>query len=348
MKSISLFISVLLLSVTVTAKVQHLRLGKGKVIAYEYLQANPSSGTLILLPGVNRALGANDRSVQLLAEQGWNLLMPSLSAHPLSIEGLTATETPYFLYDTSIRAKDFADDISALVSALKIKQAVPVTLSYTSTVGAYLNAEAFPHVIETVPLGKPAEANPEAAKNAELWEGWLKMNPVLGPYWIRQSRDQAYSKHWGAAVDANLRNDADFYGANPRTSDIKSGYVTIARAAEDFDLTKVDYGSDKVTRDFILAGEEKSERLQNQILALKNYLQTGKPARVIVVANAGHVLPSESPSVYSAAITLLAQEAPQAQVSFLIVRKAQEVRQAKWQGEAELKAWMTEALKAAK
>ncbi|ASD64850.1 alpha/beta fold hydrolase [Bdellovibrio bacteriovorus] len=340
MKTIALFISVLLVSLTAAAKVQHLRLGTGKVIAYEHIQTNKNSSTLILLPGVNRALSAGDRSVQLLAEQGWNLLLPSLPAHPLSIEGLSASETPYFLYDSTIRSADFSSDIEQLVAALKIKDAVPVTLSYTSTVGAFLSPKKFPHVIETVPLGIPTETNPDAAKNAELWEGWLKLNPLMAPFWIRQFRDQAYSKHWGAVVDANLSSDPDYYGANPRAGDIKAGYVTIVRAAEDFDLTKVDYKANAVTRDFILAGEENSERLKNQILALKNYLRSGKPVRVIVVANAGHVLPSESPSVYAAAIGLLAQEPASAGVSFMVVRKAQDVHKAQWQGASELEAWM--------
>ncbi|AFY00281.1 alpha/beta hydrolase [Bdellovibrio bacteriovorus] len=345
MKTIALFISVLLVSLTAAAKVQYLRLGSGKVIAYEYIQTNKASSILILLPGVNRALSAGDRSVQLLAEQGWNLLLPSLPAHPLSIEGLSASETPYFLYDSTIRSADFSSDIEQLVAVLKIKDVVPVTLSYTSTVGAFLNPKIFPHVIETVPLGIPTETNPEAAKNAELWEGWLRMNPLMAPYWIRQFRDQAYTKHWGATVDANLASDPEFYGAKPRTADIKTGYVTIARAAEDFDLTKVDYKADAVTRDFILAGEENSERLKNQIQALKNYLRSGKPVRVIVVANAGHVLPSESPSVYAAAIGLLAQEPVSATVSFMVVRKAADVRKAQWQGASALEAWMTEAVK---
>ncbi|WP_050792889.1 alpha/beta fold hydrolase [Bdellovibrio bacteriovorus] len=340
MKKIALFISVLLVSLTAAAKVQHLRLGTGKVIAYEHIQTNKASSTLILLPGVNRSLSADDRSVQLLAEQGWNLLLPSLPAHPLSIEGLSAGETPYFLYDSSLRAVDFASDIEKLVAALKIKQAIPVTLSYTSTVGAYLNPKLFPHVIETVPLGIPTETNPEAARNAQLWENWLRMNPVMAPFWIRQSRDQAYSKHWGAVVDANLARDPDYYGANPRIADIKSGYVTIARAAEDFDLTKVDYKANAVTRDFVLAGQENSERLKNQIVALKNYLRSGKPARVMVVANAGHVLPSESPSVYAAAIGVLAQQPVSAGVSFMVVRKAADVHKAQWQGASELEAWM--------
>lgn len=344
MKTIALFISVLLVSLTAAAKVQHLRLGTGKVIAYEYIQTNKDSSTLILLPGVNRALSADDRSVQLLAEQGWNLLLPSLPAHPLSIAGLSAGETPYFQYDSTIRSGDFATDIEKLVVALKIKDAVPVTLSYTSTVGAFLNPKFFPRVIETVPLGVPTETNPEAAKNAELWEGWLRLNPLMAPFWIRQFRDQAYTKHWAATVDANLSSDPEYYGVNPRTGDIKAGYVTIARAAEDFDLTKVDYKADVVTRDFILAGKENPERLKNQIVALKNYLHTGKPVRVIVVANAGHVLPSDSPSVYAAVIGMLAQESSSG-VSFMVVRKTQDVRKTPWQGASELEAWMNEVMK---
>lgn len=335
-----LFFSVLLVSSFSFAEVQHLRLSRGKVIAFEHIVNKENGGTLILLPGVNRALNSSDRAVRVLSEQGWNILMPSLPAHPLSIGGLDKYETPYFAFDTSVRSKDFAGDIEALVVALGIKKAIPVTLSYSSSVGAYLNPKQFPHVIETVPLGTATEGDPETAKNAELWENWLRLNPFMAPIWIRQFRDSAYASHWGKTVDANLSSDAEFYGANPRVSDIKSGYVTIARAVEDFKFPEWDFKAETRTRDFVFAGKENPERLKNQIQILKNYIASGKPVRVIVVENAGHILPTDNPSVYSSVLGLLASQPRQGSVQFAIVNTVENVKSLRWQDASALENWI--------
>lgn len=338
----SLFLTVLV-PLLATAKVQYLPLGPGKVIAYEHVINHPEGATLIMLPGVNRALGTSDYSIRMLAQAGWNLLLPSLPSHPLSIQGLKKGETPYFTLDSSIRAADFAEDIEKLVSALKVGQAIPVTLSYSSTVGAYLDPQRFPHIIETVPLGIATEGNPEAAKNAEMWESWLRVNPFMAPFWIRQFRDQAYSQHWGRTVDANLASDPDFYGPSPRVADIKAGYVAIARAAEDFDFTEWDFSQEKRTRDFIFAGAEAPERMKNQIKTLRNYLSAGKPVRVVVVEKVGHVLPSEEPTLYSRILSMLASSSRVGVVQFAFIRGLDDVSQVQWRDRAALEQWMSQA-----
>ncbi|WP_415062223.1 alpha/beta hydrolase [Bdellovibrio sp.] len=342
MKKWVLLFSLLFVSSLSLAEIRHLRLGPGKVIAYETIFQKMDAPTLILLPGVNRSLNSSDRSVRMLADLGWNLVMPSLSAHPLSIQGLKSSETPYFVLDNRTRAKEFAKDIEELVAYLGVKKSIPVTLSYSSSVGAFLDPELFPHVIETVPLGTATEANPEAAKNAELWENWLRLNPFMAPIWIRQFRDQAYTTHWSKTVDENLKADPEFYGENPRVSDIKAGYVTIARAVEDFDLTQWKFDSEKRTRDFVFAGKENEERLKNQIEAVKSYLASGKPVRVLVVENAGHILPSDQPRIYASAISLLASQPRQGSVQFAVVRSAESIATLRWQGRAELESWLKE------
>lgn len=335
-----LSLSVLLLSSAVFAKVQYLKLGPGKVMAFEHVIKSADAPTLILLPGVNRSLALGDRSVQLMAAQGWNLLMPSLSAHPLSLRGLGKYEIPHFVTDTRARSKEFAADINALATALKIEKAIPVTLSYSSSIGAYLDPKKFPHVIETVPLGTAMEANPEAAKTAEQWESWLRMNPFMASIWIRQSRDAAYAAHWGKVVEENLQANADFYGPNPRVSDIKSGYVAIARAVEDFNFPQWNFNEDSRTRDFVFAEKEDSERLKNQLAVLKNYIASGKPVRVIVVASAGHVLPSDRPAIYAGAIGLLASQPRMGAVQFAFVDSVENLQTLKWQDQDALSKWL--------
>lgn len=340
LKKCQLFVFVFLLSSIASANFKSLRLGPGKVIAYEHIEHNPDSPTLILLPGVNRALYWGDESVKALSAQGWNLLLPSLPSHPRSIQFLKSTEAPYFSFDKSIRVDDFANDIEVLVEALKINKAIPVTLSYSSSIAAHLNPAKFPHIIETVPLGTATEANPEAAKSAELWESWLRMNPYMAPFWIRESRDTAYSIHWGQTVDANLKSDPTFYGENPRVSDIKRGYVTIARAVEDFDFTKWNFAVEERTRDFVFGEKENPDRLKNQIEVLKNYIASGKPVRVVVVAKSGHILPSDRPDVYSGVVSLLASQPRKGMIQFAFVDSLDALTALSWQDQGALNQWL--------
>ncbi|KYG63313.1 hypothetical protein AZI85_04585 [Bdellovibrio bacteriovorus] len=342
MKTWVLAFAVLLVSAVSVAEVRYLPLGPGKVLAYEYIESSAAAPTLILLPGVNRGLSSNDTSVRLLIKQGWNLLLSSLPAHPKSIQGLKSAETPYFTFNSSIRSPEFAKDITELVHALGIQRAVPVTLSYTSSVGVYLDEKEFPHIIEAVPMAIPTENDPDAAKKAELWESWFKLNPFMAPFWIRQFRDQAYTSHWSQTVDKNLSADNEFYGENPRVADIKNGYVTIARAAEDFNFTKWNFKAERRTRDFVFAEDENPERLKNQVEVLKNYLATEKPVRVILVQNVGHVLPTENPEVYAATLGLLLRQSRKAQTQFAVVSTAKSVESIEWKDRSALEAWIKE------
>lgn len=333
-------VALILASSLAFAKVEYLRLDTGKTIAYEHVINKSEGPTLILLPGVNRALSFDDSSVRVLTEMGWNVLMPSLTAHPLSLQGLKKGESPYFAYNTKIRSKDFAADITVLVHQLKLKNAIPVSLSYTSSVAAYLDPTLFPHVIETVPMGVATEGDPESAKNAALWESWMRWNPFMADIWIRQARDLAYSTFWGRVVDSNLKEDPTVYGENPRVSDIKAGYVTIARAAEDFDFPGWDFQSEVRTRDFVIAENEDAHRLQHQIEVIKKYKATGRPLRVVVVARSGHVLPSDRPRAYSTVISALASQPAVPGVQFSYVDSDQELNALKWQDESGLNKWI--------
>lgn len=342
MKNILVSLFLLFLTTGAFAEVQHLRLGRGKVIAYEHIVRNPQGPTLILLPGVNRSLESSDRAVRLLLEKGWNLLMPSLPAHPQSIAGLDKYETPYFAMNNTIRAKDFAADIEILAAELKVDKAIPITLSYSSSVGAFLNPKVFPHVIETVPLGTAMETDPEAQKNTETWENWLRLNPFMAPFWIRQFRDQAYSTHWSKVVDGNLKNNPDFYGTNPRVGDIKNGYVTIARAVEDFNFPDWDFTAETRTRDFVIAGSENPERLKNQVEVIKKYLASGKPVRVVVVEGAGHIMPTDKPALYVGVLNLLSTQGRQGSVQFAVVKDAETLQTLKWSDGYALERWLRE------
>lgn len=324
------------------AEVQYLRLSQGRVMAYEHLVNNESTkaATLMLLPGVNRALTEKDASVQHLIKQGWNILLPSLTAQPLSIRGLEQFERPYFVSTDKIRVQDFAEDIEALVDSLGLNNVIPVSLSYSSAIAAYLNPETFPHIIETVPLGLAVEGDRQAAAAAELWESWLRLNPFMAPLWIRQSRDTAYKLHWSKIVDSNLLKNPLFYGSAPRVNDIKAGYVTLARATEDFDFTQWNFIEDERTRDFVFAGNEGSERQQNQLLVLQNYLATGKKVRVIVVQGSGHIMPTEHPVLYGAIVGALARKASTELVQFALIDATEDVKSVPWKGRESLESWI--------
>lgn len=334
-----LTLAFLLLSYAAQGEIHHFRWAQGKVMAYEWLGKAHGKKTLLLLPGVNRALSENDRSVQLLLAQGWNILMPSLPSHPASIAGLDKYEVPYFISRSQIRSQDLARDIESLVEELGLKKVIPVSLSYSSSLSAHLSAEKFPYIIDTVPLVVPTEADPRSAALAKQWEDMALLNPFVGPLWVRSFRDQAYYRHWSARVDENLKRDSAFYGDNPRVSDIKAGYVSIARAVEDFDFKKTVFDQNSQIRDFVFAGQEDPVRLQNQIAVLKNYLRSGKPTRVVVVQKAGHVLPTDMPAAYANILMYLSSNRPQ-EVRFLSVNSSSDIAHAEWGDRTALERWM--------
>ena len=340
MKHLLLSLSILFLVPFAQAEVRYLQMGPGKVMAYEWVGTNITRPTLMLLPGVNRALSATDHGVQLLLQQGWNVLLPSLPSHPLSIQGLKANELPYFTFQSHIRAQDYAKDIETLVDTLQVPMIIPISLSYSSSVSAYLNPQKFPRVIDTVPLVIATETNPEIAAQAKRYEDLAMLNPFLGPIWVRSFRDQAYQAHWSPKVDANLAADSTFYGDKPRVSDIKNGYVSIARAVEDFDFSKKDFNEDDQWRDFVFAGREEPLRLKNQVQVLKNYLASGKPCRIVVVLKAGHILPTDMPTAYSQILGLLASTQPLQKVQFAIVNNADDARAIQWMGLEALQRWL--------
>jgi pimeloyl-ACP methyl ester carboxylesterase len=334
---ISVFV---LIAFSVQAEVRYFNLRPGKMMAYEWLKNSEAMPTLILLPGVNRSLSGSDRSVKYLAAQGFNLLLPSLPAHPLSIHGLDKNISPYFLLDGQIRSNEFARDIESLVGYLEIKKAIPVTLSYSSSVGIFMNQSRFSFMIESVPMVDPLEGDAKAAQSTNEWEKWLKLNPMVATFWIRQFRDAAYYSHWGKIVDSNLQRDPHYYGESPRVSDIKFGYVTIARASEEFNLKNWNFHQDHRTHDFILAERENPERLQNQRIVIQNYLSAGKAVRVVVIGNAGHILPTERPEVYAEVLSLLSRQIHKGGVQFARVDSLDDISNLKWQGADALKKWI--------
>lgn len=344
MKNIILFLSLLTLPLSTLADVQFFKPERGQAMAYELIMSDDNSQiTLMLLPGVNRGLMAEDSAVKELKKWGWNILIPSLPSHPLSLQGLDKYE--YASFPSSERVEDYALKMEALVDHLGLQTVIPVSLSYSSSVGASLNPQRFPHVIDTVPLVTAMETSPHLAAYMAQMESLAMLNPFLGPLWVRGFRDQSYRTHWSSTVYQNLSANSQMYGPSPRTSDIIDGYVAIARAVEDFDFAAKDFSQDNQIRDFVLAELEEPLRLEKQLQVLQNYLQTGKPCRVVVVKGAGHVLPSDKPTLYAHVVSGLAHNPAAGPVQFAIVSSAKNAKQIQWGGLRELENWMSSVQK---
>jgi pimeloyl-ACP methyl ester carboxylesterase len=342
MKKIMLSFIALLIPLSLQAEVRYHVFGPGKVMAYEWMGKTKKNPTLILLPGVNRALMSSEPAAQELMKQGWNILLPSLPTHPLSIAGLAVTEVPYFKYDNTSRVQHFAQDISDLVVALKIQNAIPVSLSYSSGISAHLDPQAFPRVIDTVPLVTANETNPAAEAMTNQLKAAASLNPFMGPFWLRATLDQAYTAHWSKTVTSNNASNPGFYGENPRLLDIISGYVAIARAIEDFDFSEKDFSADTQTRDFVIAEQEEPLRLKKQIVVIKNYLQSGKPCRVVVIKNSGHIAPADQPELYMRTVDFLAGTQMRGSFQFKEVQTPSDFKSSAWQGLAEFEAWIAD------
>ncbi len=288
-----------------TAQVQfseskYLRISSGRNVFYKILEGHKNKPTFIFLPGVNRAVPECYSMLKILEDRGYGLVLMATSSHWQSLVGRqTESEKAYFDQNNSVSTLDFTQEIDTLVSFLKIKNPILVSLSYSSGM-----AESSQFLkIHTAPLVTASESNPEAAASAAQWEAALGLNPFFGKIWIRQFRDSNYSNYWSSIVNQTLLIDPKAFGESTKKEEIIRGYQSLSRAIEDFDLRKSQFqnvGGNK----FILGEFESQVRLKGQFEAILK-AATIAPTKVIIVRKALHNVQESQPEGFTTALTHL-------------------------------------------
>lgn len=278
------------LSEVVSARV--LLLSAGRNVDYTFQEVSKDAQTLVFLPGVNRSVPTEYPSLIELKNTGYNILTLATSSHWESLRHLKASETPFYVQKSDLNTADFIEEATAVIEKLKIKNPVLVGLSYSSSMQVY---SKLPQVF-VAPLVKASDTNPLGAAQAAKWESGLALNPVFGQTLIRQYRDMNYRQFWSQRVTQELSRDPKVYSGVTNTQVI-NGYVSISRAAEDFDLTKIDLGISSFENPhiFILGEREQQNRLKGQVQTILQAMKRKQPVQVIFVKGAEHNVPLSEP-----------------------------------------------------
>jgi pimeloyl-ACP methyl ester carboxylesterase len=271
------------------AQQQTLPLSGNRVLAFEASQVDQPGPVFIFLPGIYRGFSSQEEFVKILKKQNTPYVLMHFAEHPDSV-ALTGKETPDF---SKTNADELANEVLVLVRYLKIKQAIPVTLSFSSIVTAHLDPQVFPAVIETSPIGKDTDGlDPAAAAAYEYWRPWLHINPYA-EYWMQQQLRQNWEP-WVTQYSERLPilKQADYHER------AMQGYLALSASAQNFDIREQDFTKGP-RRLFILGEKEDDVRKDLQQQALKIYKQqTGAEPSVILVPGAGHTVPVDQPIAY--------------------------------------------------
>lgn len=301
---LSVFVGLTLVAGSVSASFETLKLDHGRYVTYESIKVKGAKYTVILLPGINRNLQSETESpfFAALKREKLNVVTIATSSHPQSISQIPEDET-FIGFEKNMTARDYAEEVEAVAKALKLRFPYVASLSYSSSILSELDSNLFGGLIETVPMGDPVEGLSGQIKSGRDAQDWLKItNPFFGPSIVRSQRDSAYKSQWKASVENRLEQDPEFYGPNPNIESIVEGYVSLARAAEDYRIVKTDLS---VPRIWILASDESEERFALQLKAVQNDFKKFKGnSSLLVVAGSGHVLPADKPVAAAKGIQL--------------------------------------------
>lgn len=278
------------------------KLGRGRNVVVQISEAQPGKPTFLFLPGVNRGLLLEEPAAQELIKQGYGVVGFNFSVQPLSLNTLPSNEKAGF-YDVDVTLETLAAEAEGVARTLaaqyKVKNLVPVSLSYTGAVSNKL--KAFPAVVDAVPLTSMAAFSPELA----MYRNWLKAgefwNPIYGPGITRMSLDAAYRMQWTKQVEGMTQQ---FGLDRARAGEMVDGYIRLSRATEGFEWSNK---ADRVRRTFIFAANENPALLRTQIEAARERLVAKSGESIFLVNESGHIVPAEQPRAYAKILELVAE-----------------------------------------
>lgn len=278
------------------------KLGRGRNVVVQIVEAQPGKPTFLFLPGVNRGLLLEEPAAQELIKNGNGVVGFNFSVQPLSINTLPSSEKAGF-YDVEVTLDTLAAEAEGVAKMIKaqyqVKNLLPVSLSYTGAVSNKL--KGFPAVIDAVPLTSMAAFSPELA----MYRNWLRAgefwNPIYGPGITRAALDAAYRMQWTKQVEGMTQQ---FGLDRRRAGEMVDGYIRLSRATEGFEWKNGQ--TDRVKRTFIFAAKENPALLRTQIEAARERVAKGSGESIFLVNESGHIIPAEQPIAYAKILELVA------------------------------------------
>lgn len=289
------FLSVFAQADVEAVKLKSFKVKAGQYVAYESSISDQSKATLILLPGINRGLDSRDEVIRLARKMNLNYVSLHFSLHPESLLKIPASETPAFKIQAYSSA-NLANEVDALIENLKVNKPIIVSLSYSSTVSAELaKLGKYPLIIETAPMIRFDEADPQGAAVTSWWTNFFNLNPFIGPFFSSYFIRSTYKQYWDSKLSSILQS-------YPETQPVKAlmaeAYTELSLASHGFDYRKQKFNENTV-RFFILGEKELEARLKLQKEAVGIYEKmTQRSDSTVILANAGHIVPSDVPQTY--------------------------------------------------
>lgn len=276
-------------------KLKSFKVKNGQYVAYQSHVVDSSKATLILLPGINRGLDYRDDVVRQARAMKLNFVSLHFSLHPESLLKIPSNETPAFKLQ-SYSTATLANEVDALITALKINKPIIVGLSYSSTVTSELaKSGKYPLIIETAPMIRFDESNPEGGAITEYWTNFFNLNPFLGPFFSAYFIKSTYTQYWNERLPSILESYPE---TKPVESLMVSAYTELSYIAHGFDFRKQKFNPNTV-RFFILGSEELESRLALQYESVAMYQKaTKRTDSAVTLPNAGHIIPSDAPAAY--------------------------------------------------
>lgn len=297
-----LFYSVLLMGNSLMA-LESLKLAPGRYVTVENNVQNSSEKVLVMLPGVYRAFDSRDVVIQLAKKKKLNFISINYSLQPESLRLVKSNETPYYVSHQYTR-EDLAEEVRAVLRKYNLEKPVIVGNSYSASVTTQLlKNDRFELVVETAPMMRFDETNPETVAILNFWKNWLRMNPFAGEVMARQYLLNSFAVYWSPRVDDLLKTYPQY-----RTPGLKdrliAGYSHMSLVAEGFDFADQELTAQR--RFFIFGEHEEKPRFKLQTAMAKKYEDlTGDSHSAVVIKSAGHIVPNDQPEIYLNILTKL-------------------------------------------
>lgn len=290
-----LFFAVFLIG-NVTWSLETLKLAPGRYVTVENHIVSPQDKVLVLLPGVYRGFDSRDEFIKLAKKQNLNFISLNYSLQPESLRLLGPNETPFYEVHIYTR-EDLANEVRAVLKKYKITKPVLAGTSYSASVSTQLlKTDRFDLVIETAPMMRFDETDPDTVAILTFWKNWLRMNPFAGEALARQYLLNSFTTYWTSRVDDLLKTYPQYRKPGLREKMIM-GYSHMSLLAEGFDFADQDLTASR--RFFVFGEHEEEARFKLQLKVAKRYEQlTGDKNSSVVIKGAGHVVPNDAPEVY--------------------------------------------------
>jgi pimeloyl-ACP methyl ester carboxylesterase len=291
-------------SVVSQAQIQegHIEISDSRAVAYNYVPAKAGKPTIVLLNGLIYSLKNWEAYVNLLADDGYGVVLVAYSTQPESLR--KTKSTPYFSKITTtingpaqvgLEVKDLADDVMQVVDHLKIDQFHLQTLSFGSIVGSYI-ANNFKSRTQTVSLISPAVMSShrytpygDSRHKFYVWQNQININPFYVP-------DYYYDLELLQTMSLMLITQYKTYDLDGiKYKHFFNGVYQMARASKYFDL-KDESDKDWSTTYLILASGEDASLRRDQMNYWNEKRVAAKDSRLIEVEGAPHAIPGTHPA----------------------------------------------------